>query len=108
VDEGKLLLFIKDEVACRAPRRGRRLDAERQRQCQRKRKAVSPLPPSLPLKQRRGHAGAIAMPVLEGDDDESSVASSVYAVNTAVFSPNNTYGSTTSNQKYVLYHTAVQ
>ena len=37
-----------------------------------------------------------------------SVASSVYAVNTAVFSPNNTYGSTTSNQKYVLYHTAVQ
>ena len=38
----------------------------------------------------------------------ASVASSVYAVNTAVFSPNNTYGSTTSNQKYVLYHTAVQ
>jgi hypothetical protein len=32
VDEGKLLLFIKDEVASRAPRKGRRLDAERQRQ----------------------------------------------------------------------------
>jgi hypothetical protein len=44
------------------------------------------------------------VPVLVND----SVASSVYAVNTAVFSPNNTYGSTTSNQKYVLYHTAVQ
>jgi hypothetical protein len=41
-------------------------------------------------------------------DEFVSVASSVYAVNTAVFSPNNTYGSTTSNQKYVLYHTAVQ
>ena len=70
MDEGKLLLFIKDEVASRAPRRGRRLDAERQRR--RKRKAESPLPPSLPLKQRRGHAGG-AIPVLleEGDDDES-------------------------------------
>jgi hypothetical protein len=70
VDEGKLLLFIKDEVASRAPRRGRRLDAERQRQ--RKRKAELPLPPSLPPKQRRGHAGG-AIPVLleEGDDDES-------------------------------------
>ena len=45
---------------------------------------------------------------LQEQDVESSVASSVYAVNTAVFSPNNTYGSTTSNQKYVLYHTAVQ
>ena len=65
VDEGKLLLFIKDEVASRAPRKGRRLDAERQR----KRKAELPLQPSLPLKQRRGHSGAI--PVLEGDDDES-------------------------------------
>src|SRR3954464_9167691 len=66
VDEGKLLLFIKDEVASRAPRRGRRLDAERQR----KRKAESPLQPSRPPKQRRGHADAI--PILEeGDDDES-------------------------------------
>ena len=70
MDEGKLLLFIKDEVASRAPRRGRRLDAERQRQ--RKRKAESPLQPALPLKQRRGHASA-ATPMLleEGDDDES-------------------------------------
>jgi hypothetical protein len=30
VDEGKLLLFIKDEVANRAPRRGRRLNAEKE------------------------------------------------------------------------------
>jgi len=29
MDEGKLLLFIKDEVASRAPRQGRRLDAKR-------------------------------------------------------------------------------
>ena len=39
---------------------------------------------------------------------KNSVASSVYAVNTAVFSPENTYGSTNSDQKYVLYCTAVQ
>jgi hypothetical protein len=65
VDEGKLLLFIKDEVASRAPRKGRRLDAKRQR----KRKAELPLQPLLPRKQRRGDAGAI--PILEGDDDES-------------------------------------
>jgi hypothetical protein len=69
VDEGKLLLFIKDEVASRAPRKGRRLDAERQRQ--RKRKAESPLPALLPPKQRRGHVGPITLPVLEGDDDEA-------------------------------------
>ena len=69
VDEGKLLLFIKDEVASRAPRKGRRLKAERQRK--RKRQAESPLPPSRPLKQRRGHAG-MRMPVLkEGDNNEA-------------------------------------
>jgi hypothetical protein len=71
VDEGKLLLFIKDEVASRAPRKGRRLKAERQRKDKGKgkRQAESPLPSSRPLKQRRGHAG---MPVLEeGDDDEA-------------------------------------
>ena len=71
VDEGKLLLFIRDEVASRAPRQGRRLNAEKKR---RKRKAESLLPPSLPPpKQRRGQAGAIPVPVLpeEGDDDES-------------------------------------
>lgn len=69
MDEGKLLLFIKDEVASRAPRRGRRLKAERQRQ--RKRKAESPLPPLLPPKQRRGHTGAIPVLLEEGDDDEA-------------------------------------
>jgi hypothetical protein len=66
VDEGKLLLFIKDEVASRAPRKGRRLNAERQR----KRKAESPSQPSPPPKRRRGHAGAISI-LEEGDDDES-------------------------------------
>ena len=71
MDEGKLLLFIKDEVASRAPRKGRRLNAERERQRQRKRKAESPLPPLLPPKQRRGHIGAIPVLLEEGDDDES-------------------------------------
>jgi len=65
VDEGKLLLFIKDEVASRAPRKGRRLNAERER----KRKAKSPLPSLLLLKRRRGHASTI--PIVEGEDDES-------------------------------------
>ena len=72
IDEGKLLLFIKDEVASRAPKKGRRLKAERQRK--RKRQAESLLPPLQPLKQRRGPAAAIAtaIPVLEeGDDDEA-------------------------------------
>ena len=69
MDEGKLLLFIKDEVASRAPKKGRRLTAERQR----KRKAESLLlPSSRPLKRQQGHTGgAIAVPVLEGDDDGS-------------------------------------
>ena len=38
----------------------------------------------------------------------ATVASSVYAVNTGVFSADNTYGSTTFDPKYVLYCTAVQ
>ena len=29
IDKGKLLLFIKDEVTSRAPRKGRRLDTKR-------------------------------------------------------------------------------
>jgi len=60
------LLFIKDEVANRTPKKGRRLNAEKQ---QRKRKAESPLPPLLPPKQRKRHTDAL--PILEGDDDES-------------------------------------
>ena len=70
VDKGKLLLFIKDKVASRAPKRGRRLNTKRQ---QRKRKAESPLPSLLLPKQRQGHIGAIAtaIPILKGDDDES-------------------------------------
>ena len=67
MDEGKLLLFIKEEVASHLPRRGRRLDAEKKR----KRKAESELQPSLPPKQRRGDPDA-AIPILEeGEDDES-------------------------------------
>jgi hypothetical protein len=34
VDEGKLLLFIKEEVASRPPRRGARLEAEKRRKRQ--------------------------------------------------------------------------
>ena len=65
MDKGKLLLFIKDKVVSRAPCKGRRLDAKRQR----KRKAELLLQPLWPQKQRRGDVGAI--PVLEGDDNES-------------------------------------
>ena len=65
VDEGKLLLFIKDEVASCAPRKGRRLNAERER----KRKAESLLRPLRPPKRQKGQAGALPIP--EGDDDEA-------------------------------------
>ena len=72
MDEGKLLLFIKDEVASRAPRKGRRLNAEKERKGKGKRRAESPLQPSRPRKrQRGGPASASALPVLEGEDDES-------------------------------------
>jgi hypothetical protein len=69
VDEGKLLLFIKEEVAARAPRQGPRLVEER------KRKAAAAVK-ERPSKRRKGAAGA-AMAVeagshliIEGDDDE--------------------------------------
>ena len=72
MDEGKLLLFIKDEVASRAPRKGRRLNAEKERNSKGKRRAESLLQPSQPRKrQRGGPASASALPVLEGQDDES-------------------------------------
>jgi hypothetical protein len=48
VDEGKLLLFIKDEVASRAPRKGQRLKAEQAR------KRKGPAPGPRPAKRRRG------------------------------------------------------
>lgn len=64
MDEGKLLLFIKNKVASRAPRRGRRLTAER------KRKAESPLQPLLSSKQRQEDADAV-IPIMEGEDNES-------------------------------------
>jgi Centromere DNA-binding protein complex CBF3 subunit, domain 2 len=59
VDEGKLLLFIKEEVASRPPRKGRRLKAER------KRKSKSE---HATRKKRKGESGAI---LEEGDDDEA-------------------------------------
>ena len=40
--------------------------------------------------------------------NKNSVANSVFAVITAVFLPEITYGSTNSDQEYVLYCTAVQ
>lgn len=61
VDEGKLLLFIKDEVASRPPRKGRRLEAKRKR----KRKGE----PAFQSKRRKGESGAFC--VEEGDDDEA-------------------------------------
>jgi hypothetical protein len=65
VDEGKLLLFIKNEVASRAPRKGCCLNTERER----KKKAELLLQQPLPLKRQRGYASAI--PILEGEDDKS-------------------------------------
>ena len=69
VDEGKLLLFIKEEVASRPPRRGSRLEAERQR----KRQAALTLEPKL-SKRRRGFASQLSSAdnlAIEGEDDES-------------------------------------
>jgi hypothetical protein len=82
VDEGKLLLFIKDEVASRALQRGCRLNAEKERKSKGKgkRRAESPLQLSQPRKRQRGgpasatasaNTSTSALPVLEGEDDES-------------------------------------
>ncbi|PMD19221.1 hypothetical protein NA56DRAFT_647295 [Hyaloscypha hepaticicola] len=56
MDEGKLLLFIKNEVASRVSWRGHYLNAEKERKSKGKGK-------------RR--ADTSALPVLEGEDDES-------------------------------------
>jgi hypothetical protein len=70
VDEGKLLLFIKDEVASRPPRRGQRLKAEKER----KRTAVVA---ELPLrgrlaKRKRGKNCDLSEDLpIESDDDEA-------------------------------------
>ncbi len=66
VDEGKLLLFVKEEVAPRAPRKGARLVEER------KRKAVAP---GRPVKRRKGASGLAAAAaeshlIEEGEDDD--------------------------------------
>lgn len=76
VDEGKLLLFIKEEVASRAPRKGARLAEEK------KRKAVASEPGGRPAKQQRQRrqqkgastlaaaAGLESHLIEEGEDDE--------------------------------------
>jgi hypothetical protein len=61
------LLFIKDEVASRAPWKGRRLNAKRER----KRKANVLLQPLLLSKRQRGQTGAMPFILEEGDDDEA-------------------------------------
>jgi hypothetical protein len=79
VDEGKLLLFIKEEVASRPPRRGPRLKAERQR----KRQAAVALEPKLSKRRRGGLSARPPFPTSEaattadnsaleeGEDDEA-------------------------------------
>ena len=70
VDEGKLLLFIKEEVAARAPRKGARLVDER------KRKAIAAAQgqPVKPSKRRKGANGrAVNIEshlIVEGEDDD--------------------------------------
>jgi hypothetical protein len=67
VDEGKLLLFIKEEVASRPPHKGPRLTAEKKR-----RAGVSVVERA--VKRQRGPrgvaAGLAAAYIVEGDDDE--------------------------------------
>ncbi|KAF7125749.1 hypothetical protein CNMCM5793_002042 [Aspergillus hiratsukae] len=77
VDEGKLLLFIKDEVANRPPRRGQRLKAERERK--RTAAAAELTSRGPPSKRKRGKTSAPSaasgeLPV-EGDDDDDEACS---------------------------------
>ena len=76
VDEGKLLLFIKEEVASRAPRRGRRLDEEKERK-RKKAGAAGAAKEGQPRKRQKRAAAAAAAVVeasnhliVEGEDDE--------------------------------------
>lgn len=76
VDEGKLLLFIKDQVASRPPRKGQRLKAE---QASRKRKREQSC--SRPAKCRRGVQGIVPASGTgsgssSGDEDEDEEAAS--------------------------------
>jgi hypothetical protein len=82
VDEGKLLLFIKDEVASRPPRRGQRLKAEKER----KRTAAAAELPSRgrPSKRKRGKNSALSgdLPVESDDDDDEACSELVLMYNT--------------------------
>ncbi|EED13539.1 hypothetical protein TSTA_097950 [Talaromyces stipitatus ATCC 10500] len=72
VDEGKLLLFIKEEVASRPPRRGQRLKAERKRK---RTAAVEVLSEGPPSKRKREKISVPSMAFeelpIESDDDEA-------------------------------------
>jgi len=61
VDEGKLLLFVKTQVAERAPRKGKRVAAEK------KRKLEAEAEDSKKKKQRRQQAGTMA----EAEEEEA-------------------------------------
>jgi hypothetical protein len=73
VDEGKLLLFIKDEVANRPPRRGQRLKAEKEH----KRIAAAAGLPSggPPSKRKRGKKSTLSTtsrePPIESNENEN-------------------------------------
>ena len=70
VDEGKLLLFIKEEVASRAPRAGAQLLDERKRKAQ----VALEGQPLKPSKRRKGAGGAARATgghlIVEGEDDD--------------------------------------
>src|SRR5258708_20720464 len=74
VDEGKLLLFIKDQVASRPPRKGQRLKNE---QANRKRKGAESRPG--PAKRQRGLQGAVPASggSSSGSEDEDEPGSSL-------------------------------
>ncbi len=65
VDEGKLLLFISEEVATRAPRRGPRLAAEKKRKAQDKAQESR-------KRRRLGSSNEPADLIIGDDDDEQS------------------------------------
>ena len=76
VDEGKLLLFIKEEVAARAPRKGRRLQEEKKRKaaaalCDGRKKRAKSAAKGAEVQERHGDEGGDGGNcVFEGDDDD--------------------------------------
>jgi hypothetical protein len=73
VDEGKLLLFIKEEVASRPPRKGTRLADEKKRKAANKGSGLGPAPKRQKGKGgARGDAGSSGPShlIVEGEDDD--------------------------------------